>query len=538
MALSQRTLSGKLREFTAIFKKFIGTKIGTEGERDELFDDVWAFSQHVMGTRNWSYKIYEDFFNGNDAQKAYFRKFTDEEDPDYEQRVDKSVVINKSRPIALKGAQSMFGVSSPVRRMEDETANKRMSRVWKYNGIESGFFHYKLALEASRFGYCLVRNEYVNTKTREFVVGLHGENVDHDVKYSIKEPYLTIPVGRSGRNDELGAVITLILESQLNTISIPTGRDSMPNIVAIEYMDDTVWRRWKIKDFKKDQKATALSVDIEFGNMVNKNPYGDISIPFTIYINPGSSAFDLNGHSDIADVVDINLKYNEVMSDNAHVISNNTWPILLVTGMDVPKDYKRGPSDVMATKNSDADGKILTWDGNLEQIENLEVRLAKDMLNVSGYSSVMFGDLENIGQIRNLKGAMVPDILTISTKQLFFKRAEEAHAIATLSMIEWHEGDVYENKDIDITTNTDYIPQDELTAAEAIIIRSKLGLEDIRAIIKNEHPELETEEEIDKYIEGNIELLKKLGVDDKSEKQPSNNPDRKEREQKNTVVDE
>lgn len=544
MAFSLSSLSKQLRLVINRYSGLKKSKIEVMEGRDELFDVVWNFSQNIISTRNYNFKVYEDFFNGNDAQKAYFKKFADEEDADYERRVDRSVAVNKSRPIALKGPQSMFGLSRPVRRMEDDRANERMSDVWKYNKVESGFFHYKLAVELSKFGYCIVRNEFVEKKTRQPITYRSGRKEDYEVIYKIQEPYLTIPVGRPNNSDELGAVIILHTETQERTMSIPIDSDSMPNIVAIEYVDDNVWRKWRILDFNKEGKAKAVSVDMNFGNMVNVNPYGRVDIPFTIYINPGSDSFNLNGHSDIEDVVGINLKYNEVVSDDAHVISNNTWPIALFTGMDIPKTYKRGASDVLSTKNSDADGKILTWDSDLEAIGNLETRLSKDMLTVSGYSAVMFGDLENIGQIRNLKGAMVPDLLTISTKQLFFKEAEQSHATATLDMIEWHELDEYPNKDIDITISNDYIPQDELTVAEATTIRAKLGLEDVRKIIMREHPELETSDQVDDYIKKNIELLKELGVitekdvTNVTEDLKSKNPDRKEREQARTDDDE
>ena len=86
-----------------------------------------------MLVRNGQLKIYEDFFQGGDAQKAYFRKFQDENVEDYNYRLDKSVVINRCRKTVNTNVEMLYTVSPPERRMDDEDANKRMSSIWKFN---------------------------------------------------------------------------------------------------------------------------------------------------------------------------------------------------------------------------------------------------------------------------------------------------------------------------------------------------------------------------------------------------------------------
>jgi hypothetical protein len=130
------------------------------------------------------------------------------------------------------------------------------------------------------------------------------------------------------------------------------------------------------------------------------------------------------------------------------------------------------------------------------------------MREASGFSPVSDGKLDKIGQVRNLRSAMVPDIMTVSEKQAYFSDNEQRHYESTLRMIEWHEGSNYENKDLNITYSMDYVPTDELTRAESQAIELNTGMENLRDIIKSRHPELESDEEIDSKVEETLELMK------------------------------
>jgi hypothetical protein len=220
----------------------------------------------------------------------------------------------------------------------------------------------------------------------------------------------------------------------------------------------------------------------------------------------------MDGYSALTDQVEPQNKYNETLSDDRHVIAHQTFPILLATGFEVPETYNRGVSDVISHKNADSDMKFVTWDSDLEASERLENRFERQMREISGYSPVIDGDLDHIGQVRNLRGAMVPDIITTRYKQLHYGQVEKEHAASTLRILEWHEDETFENKEMDITWDDAFVPVDDLTISEARAVDIKSGVENVKDIIKRMHPELETEAEVDKKFRENVALLRELGI--------------------------
>jgi len=398
--------------------------------------------------------------------------------------------------------------------MDSDDAQERMNKVWEYNNVASGYFHTTVCAEAFKYGFALVENRYINRRTRLPSTGRTGPQDVNEVLYVLQESYLTIPVPRKDQRNELGAVIRVLMENRLNVLWVGDN----PNIVGLEYIDDNIWYRWRIDTKLNERSSSAVQIPVLFGNLTNRNPYRDVRTMFSLYRNPGDSSFNMDGYSDLTDIIDQQLAYNEVASDEKHVIQHQTFPITLFTGMDVGDDYTRGVSDVLSAKNSEADGKILSWDASLEANADFLDRLERQIRETSGYSPITDGDLAKIGQIRNLRGAMVPDIMTTKLKQLYFTMSEQEHAAATLNLIEWHENanwpseEFYEDKTMDMTWHDEFVPQDELTAAEAQSIRVKMGLDSIHDIVRRLHPELESGQEVDEYIRNNRKTLLELGL--------------------------
>jgi len=475
------------------------------GREDDFFVELMKFVNSVIGTRNQEYRIYEDFFQGGDRQKIYFPKFKNETDKQYTARLDKSVVSNKCKRIVRKGAQALYAF--PVeRRMEDEEAHKKMMEVWRYNRVMRGVFHLDLSKICGLYGYQIVRNVYVNKENRMPVTAKTGQGGNNGVWYVPLHPMLTIAIPRKDNQFIMGGVVNITMTNQVDQIS---SKLDYPEIATIEYVTDDEWLLWDVEMEDDGMTMRAFRRDKKFGpNYINKNPYGDVNIPFSLYINPGDSPYVLDGCSDLDDIVELQSKYNQTLSDDGHVISAHTFPIMLVSGLIVEKDYKRGTSDILSTKNSEAKGEYITWDADLEASNRYEERLESDMREASGFSPVSDGKLDKIGQVRNLRSAMVPDIMTVSEKQAYFSDNEQRHYESTLRMIEWHEGSNYENKDLNITYSMDYVPTDELTRAESQAIELNTGMENLRDIIKSRHPELESDEEIDSKVEETLELMK------------------------------
>jgi len=498
--------------------------------KDKVFEEVADIVKDVLQTRNFEFKIYEDFFNGGDAQKQYFTKYATEEDEEYLERLDQSVVVNKCRRTVLTGARALYGISPPERKMEDETAHIRMMDVWKYNKVTRGFFHLNLAKEINKFGFALVQNVYVDKRSGEDITYLPGPGSEntYTVKYKPQQSPLVIPLPDDRNNSEMGKVVRITMaEDKLNYMGV-----AVYNISTIEYISDEDWFLWHVngKDFLSSTASLeGVREDVFFGSgFVNKNPYGDINTLFTLYRNSGESAFVLDGISDLADIIGGQSKLNESISDDGHVLSQNAFPILFHKGFTLPPDWKRGPAATIGSNNRDSDMKYVTLDTDMEASSRFQDRIERLMRELAGYSPIMDGDLRNIGQVRNLRGAMLPDIFTINEKHIMFSEGEMEHAAATLRMIEWHEGEMFENKMLDITFSEDYIPVDELMRAETKAIELRSGQENLREEIRRRHPELETESEIDEKVKETLELMRLIKFANEPQRQANGSVKAKE----------
>ena len=500
LGFSINTMSPTLRGFRQDIQTIERMEVNTG---DPFFKEIVGFVNSVVGTRNVELRMYEDFYEGGTRQKVYIRKFEKETDEEYYKRLDKSIVANKCRRTVRKGAQMLYS-NPPERRMEADDAHERMMRIWRFNDVLNGYFHTNVATAGGIYGYQVIRNMYVRSDNKQPVYARTGISDSNEVWYIPTHPLLTIPIPRADKQDEMGAIILLTMENQVDPMFPQT---ASPRIVDIQFIDDNKWLRWAVRFDNNGREVHGDPVDVKFGNLTNENPYGNVNIPFTLYRNPGDTAFVLDGTSDLADLVEPQMSYNETLSDDGHAIAGNAFPILMLTGLEVKKDFKRSPGQVMATKNPDADGKFITWDSDMAASAKYEDRLEEIMREASGYSPVSDGRLDGIGQVRNVRGAMVPAILTSEEKQVYYGKAEKAHADATLRMLDWHEDTVYENKTLDINYSDAFIPVDELSRVEAESLAINSGVENIRDIIKGRHPELETEEELDAKVAETMELL-------------------------------
>jgi len=508
MPFSPSTLSPLLRDALNTNKRMGKAKPSSE---DPFFKEIIEIVNTVLTGRNWELKVYHDFYEGGDAQKAYFVKFEDEDEKEYARRLDQSVVVNKAKGIVLKSARALYAIHPPERRMEDTAAHERMMPVWEFNRMSTGLLGLNLAIDVGRYGFTVVQNVYVDKKTKRPIFHKPGPGDEAEVLYHPQRPPLVIPLPRKGRDTEMGALIRLSFDDP-DTLS-GVGQAGQENVKWVEFIDDERWWMWKV-EVKSKMIGQDLIVGtrwpVSFGpEFVDMNPYGDVNIPFTLFRNSGETEHDIWGDSDLADVVGPQSKYNETLSDDGHVIAQNTFPILFGKGLTFPSNWKRGPGDTIDTNNTEADVKYVTWDTDLEASSNFSDRLERQIRETAGFSPVIDGDLRNIGQVRNLRGAMMPELLTINHKQIVFADAEMRLAAATLEIIEWHEGVSFADKKLDITFSDDFIPVDDLTKAETLAIELNAGVENLRDEIRTRNPDLETDAEIDAKLKETFDLINK-----------------------------
>ncbi len=506
MPFSPTTLSPMLRDALTENKRMGKTKARSD---DPFFKEIIEIVNHVLTGRNWDLKIYHDFYEGGDAQKAYFVKFEDEDQKEYARRLDQSVVVNKAKGIVLKSARALYAIHPPERRMEDQVTHERMMPVWEFNRMSTGLLGVNLAIDVCRYGFTVVQNVYVDKKTKTPIFHKPGPGEDAEVLYHPQQPPLVIPLPRKGRETDMGAIIRMSYDDPDSLSGY--GNSDRASLKWLEFIDDTRWFLWKVdiktRTFGGDV-VVGTRVPVNFGpEFVDVNPYGNINIPFTLFRNSGETEHSIWGDSDLADVIGPQTKYNETLSDDGHVIAQNTFPILFGKGLTFPSNWKRGPGDTIDTNNTEADVKYVTWETDLDASSNFEDRLERQMRETAGFSPVIDGDLRSIGQVRNLRGAMMPELLTINHKQIVFTDAEQRLAEATLFLIEWHESASYPDKKLDITFSDDFIPVDDLTKAETLAIELNSGVENLRDEIKKRNPELETDAEIDAKLAETLELI-------------------------------
>lgn len=509
MPFSKTTPSPLLREALSKNERMGRTK--PRGD-DPFFKEVIEIVNHVLTTRNWDLKVYHDFYEGGDAQKAYFIKFEDENEAEFHRRLDQSVVVNKCKGVILKSARALYAIHPPERRMEDDAAHERMMDVWEYNNFFNGLFALNVAIDVGRYGFAVVQNMYVDRKTKMPIFHRTGSNLSSEVLYIHQQSPLCIPIPRRGNPTEMGAMIRLHYDDPDSLTGFVMRDDS--EVKWVEYIDDEKWWLWRVEIRQRsfgDDIIMGTRIPVRFGpNFTDQNPYGNVNVPFTLFRNSGETSHDIWGDSDLADIIGPQTKYNETLSDDGHVIAQNTFPILFGKGLTFPSNWKRGPGDTLDTNNTEADIKYVTWDTDLEASSNFEDRLERQIREVAGYSPIIDGDLRAIGQVRNLRGAMLPELLTVNHKQIAFAHAEQSLAEATLSVIEWHENVEYPDKKMDINFSDDFIPIDDLTKAETLAIELNAGIENLRDEIRRRHPELETDEEIDEKLQETLELITRI----------------------------
>ncbi len=511
MPFSKKTMSPQLVDSLNRLERTKNVKARSD---DPLFAEVFRVVNYILGGRNWEYKMYADFFKGGDAQKAYFTRFEKETIAEYYRRLDQSVVVNKVRGIVMKGARALYAIAQPERRMEDDKAHERIQKTWEFNRIYTGMFHMDVAVETGKYGFSIVQNIYVDKKTKKpvfFRPGATGSE-SYEVRYLQQLSPLMIPIARVDQKTEMGKLIRLTMQGDDDFLNV--GQDQNKDIGYIELITDDQWLMWKV-DFNRrmfgSDVLVAERIPVFFGpGFEDVNPYGDVNIPFTLYRSTNDSRMRIWGESDLADVIEPQTHYNQTLSDDGHVIAQNTFPILFGKGMSLPADWRRGPNDTVDTNNVQAELEYVTWDANLDASAAHEDRMERAIRESGGFSPVSDGDLRNIGQVRNLRGAMMPEISSINHKQISFADSEDAHARATLEMIEFHEDAEYPEKQLNIEFTEDFVPVDDLTSAETTAINLSSGVDNLRDLIRRRNPELDTEEEVEKKLKETLELIEAM----------------------------
>jgi len=458
---------------------------------------------------NWY--MYYGFHN------LFLQRFEKEDDNKFAQRVMTATVENHIKFIINTTASYLYPKSGSLKRWverngsTDKTLTDLLrNTVWNHNDIavDSG-----KALNALVTGYTIVQRMLYDVRT-----GLPMKSVDKTerAKYGyIKKRLLdstktlVLPyVDSEGTvyDDRLGAIIYITTND--NYIGVPDlmrllGKTT-ESIQIMEYVDSNYWLKWTRSDRNKDWVPVDKFPGTEYQN---KNPYGDITIPFGLYKNFGDP-FQLVGNSEVSDLKSLNLEINELGNGDKQTIRYHSYPILVgLGGADVPNDFVRTANAVLTSeKSKDKAGyEYLTWEGKLEASGNRQDTNRRTMSNISGISLITRGFLKDIGQIRSgppLKALFSSDRTSMNLRFNAFEGCESEDMRNDIRFYESVTGvslDVSKDIVFKAEFDRDFLGLDELLDAQVKQLEKESG-EDMFAILKETHPDW-TDDKIEKAIE-------------------------------------
>lgn len=461
---------------------------------DLVFQNLLDLVHKHWDARKAEIHKYWDFYNG-DNQRWYLPQFDGEDYQDYSDRLRKSVVENHCRGLNNTATGYLYGKGEKIsRRAEDSKLQEILNeRIWKTNHMWS--FHLERALMQSVTGFSIIALDFVDMRTSLPFVNKSKEDFSQygSVKYRIMDSSDTMPLSRAEDSTMLGGILKyykvdnasgLTAFDRLNYKTFETNE-------VIEFIDDKVWLKWV------DEALVT-----ENGNV---NIYGDVRIPFVLFRNPGDPKA-LEGDPDHADVIPLNIDLNERSNDDRNVISYHSFPIIMfLNGGKMPKNWKRGPSTGL---EFDGDGKAeyLTWDNVIEASKERGDKLRQAMNRVSGYSDISQGSTENLGSVRSgagLKTLFINDMLSTMTRQAFAQVGEQWLIASTAKILEYWTDLEFESYESEVAFPEDFIGIDEWLRWQIDRDKMDAGVLGTDEVVKKEHPELLTEEEIRARIDTN-----------------------------------
>lgn len=477
----------------------------TKAEELVLHNITEIQNKYWVGRRNEIARKW-DFFRG--AHSRYMPRFKGETPEDYYERTKDSIYENLCKATSYIATTYLYGSGEIGRRCEDEEAQGILqNRIYVTNRMKSLMFD--AALMASVTGFAPIALELVDIETgKPFEKGVGSRAISKraSIKYKLLDSADTMPLPRADDVRQLGAILR-IYDSDNFSGSSTFDRlrfQKYVNFEVIEFIDDARWLRW-IKE-----GTEWVEVEVAPGGI---NPYGDITVPFMIFKNPGDPMI-LEGESDLEDVIPLNIDLNERINDDRNVISYHSFPILkMLKGAQMPDNFKRTVSSALEFAG-DQDAAYLTWSNEIEASERHQLNLRNGAFLASGMGALSRGALkDSIGQIRSgaaLRTLFQADILTILRKQIFADLAERWLIKSTLKMLEKHTNLKFNSYESEITFPEDFLGIEELLKVQAQTAKMESAIESLFDIIKREHPELVTDAEVWAKVRENIELREKV----------------------------
>lgn len=469
-----------------------------------------------------------------DMQRYYLDRFSGETPNEYADRVEQALVVNECRKCINRIAQYLYGSDTPVsRRCEDDEANDFLQRVWRYNNMHSSMLD--VSVNTSITGFTVIQNVLRDIRTdKPFPLGASPLEIRQYgvIKFNPLPSMHVIPKGMNGRMNEL-----IIMEVEEGRVELKGALSPMvEKIRSVMYVSDDYWIYWILDD--RGNGARVIPPGYEGDELVAQglNPYSDVNMPFAIYRNHLGNMNEIIGDSDLMDMIEPQKGLNEITTDDRNVIRNHGNPILALFGASLPDDFRRKSNTVLEFDSADMDARYITWDYDMEASGRLFDKLEQKIYESLGLSEISFGNLRNIGQVRNLKSAYLGDIKTTLHKRGVFELAEIRHAKNILRLWEYITGIKFSSYKMELTWPDDFVPIDEFMAAQTEQIRIVSGQVSLRDIVKERYPGLSTDEAIDAKVAEILYYIDRIGhvaePGMQTAKGPSGSSEEKELEQR------
>lgn len=488
---------------------------------DSVNDVDAMFSRHQQ-------MIIENWYMYYGLHNLFLKRFEREDDQSFAKRVSESTVENHVKPIINLMASYLYPEKTSIKRWveRDDVVDDKLGKflkqsVWNHNKFYE--LDYGKALNAFVSGYTIVQKTLCDIRTDKIFNQYAPASEKSEFGYIKKElvdsskcmPFPYVDENGVCYDNKLGALVFYTKSD--NFVGIPKLMDLMEikrnEVEKLEYVDDKVWLRWIKKATNQDWVQVDVNVGTEF---LNKNPFGDVNIPFTIYKNTGDP-FLLVGISEVDAMRTINLAINELGSGDDSTIRYHSFPILLaMNGAKIPNNFVRTKDAVIEDGSKLGKIEYLTWDNKLDASGTRQDTLRRMMSSVTGVSLITRGFLKDIGQIRSgppLKALFTSDRALMSTKFAVFADSEAADMKSDVLFFDKVCGTSHP---IDKTVTfhakyeQDFLGIDALLNAEINQIKQQYG-EDVEDILKGEHPdwsEAQIAESVKKYEEQKNQKLK------------------------------
>lgn len=462
--------------------------------------DEW-FNYHAQVIiENWYF--YLGYHN------MFLTPFDGEPDEVFVRRVRNATVENHVKPIIDLFVSHLYGAPNSPRRYvtRNEESDEEIGKFFRervQRPINSAYDD-KKALNTLISGYTVVQRQLVDMRTNE-PFG-QGDSQAEKVKFGVirkipLDSQYCVPLPWTDENGypdatRWGAVLCI---TEYDThIGDKTTMDLLgrprKEIQVIEYVDNRIWLKW----MRTGKSEKLLPVTTSAGTQwQNKNPYGRVDVPFSLYRNTGDP-FYLEGDSDVVPVKSLNMELNELGNGDKDTIRYHQYPILVgYMGAELPKDFVRTKDAHVSFSNLSKDAKLeyLVWNNNLEGSDRRSETIRRAMSQVTGASLMSRGFMRDIGQIRSgppLKAMFTSDRATMHRKFAYFAKCEAEDMEADLRFFEENTGKSFNldpSVEFHVEFEQDFLEIDRLLDEEIRSIRMASGADDPLEILKEVHPD-------------------------------------------------